>query len=177
MEPRCACRNSGYMLKEELLRFTDQLDKGCVQFSSVAQLCLNLCDPMDCSTSGFSVFLHLPQLAQIHVHRADDAIQPSHPLLSPFSSCPQSFPALVFSSESALLIRWPQYWRFSFSISPSNEYSGLISLRIDWYDLLAVQGTLKSLLQPQFKGINSLVLSFLYDPTLTSIHDCWKNHN
>ena len=148
-----------------------------VQFSSVAQLCLNLCDPMDCSTSGFSVFLHLPQLAQIHVHRADDAIQPSHPLLSPFSSCPQSFPALVFSSESALLIRWPQYWRFSFSISPSNEYSGLISLRIDWYDLLAVQGTLKSLLQPQFKGINSLVLSFLYDPTLTSIHDCWKNHN
>ena len=104
-----------------------------------------------------------------------------HPTLSssvvPFSSCPQSSPALVFSSESALLIRWPKYWRFSFSISPSNEYSGLISVRIDWYDLLAVQGTLKSLLQPQFKGINSSVLSFLYGPTVTSIHDCWKNHN
>ena len=81
----------------------------------------------------------------------------------------------VFSNELALQIRGPKYWTFSFSISPSNEYSGLISLRIDWFDLLAVQGTLKSLLQHQFESTNSLVLSHFYDPTLTSIHDYWKN--
>ena len=83
-----------------------------------------------------------------------------------------------FSNVSVLRIRWPKYWSFSFSVSPSNEYSGLISFRIDWLDLLVVQGTLKSLLQhPQFKSINSSVLSFLYSPTLTSIHDYWKNHS
>ena len=81
----------------------------------------------------------------------------------------------VFSNESTLHMRWPKYWSFSLSISPSNEYSGLISFRIDWLDLLAVQGTLKSLLQtPQFKSINSSALSFLYSPTVTSIHDYWK---
>ena len=100
----------------------------------------------------------------------------------PFSSCPQSFPASrVFSNESALHIRWPKYWSSSFNISPSNEHPGLISFRIDWLDLLAVQGTLKSLLQhhssPQFKSINSSALSFLHSPTLTSIHDYWKNHS
>ena len=81
----------------------------------------------------------------------------------------------VFSNESALAIRWPKYW--SFSISPSNECSGLISFRIDWFDLLAVQGTLKSLLQHQFESISSLVLSLPYGPTLTSIDDYWKNHS
>ena len=85
------------------------------------------------------------------------------------------FPIIrVFSNESAFRIRRPKYWSFSFSNSPSNEYSGLISFRIDWLDLLAVQGTLKNLLQ--FKSISSLALSFLYSPTLTSIHDHWKNH-
>ena len=83
----------------------------------------------------------------------------------------------VFSNESVLLIRWPKYWRFSFSISPSNEYSGLISFRIDWLDLLAVQGTQESSPTPQFKSINSLALSFLYSPTVTSIYNCWKNHS
>ena len=85
----------------------------------------------------------------------------------------------IFSNESVLCIRWPKYWSFSFSISPSNEYPGLISFRMDWLDLLAVQGTLKSLLQqtPQFKSINSSALSFLYSPTLTSIRDHWKNHS
>jgi len=98
-----------------------------------------------------------------------------HPLLL-LSSI---FPSIrVFSSESVLAIRWPKYWSFTFSISPSNEYSGLISFRIDCLDLLAVQGTLKNLLPtPQFKSINSSVLSFLYDPTLISIHDYWKNHS
>ena len=84
----------------------------------------------------------------------------------------------VFSNESILHMRWPKYWSFSFSISPSNEYSGLISFMIDRFDLLVVQGTLNSLLQqPQFKSINSSALSFLYSLTLTSIHDYWKNHS
>ena len=96
----------------------------------------------------------------------------------PFSFCPQVFPSIrVFSNESALPIKWPKYWSFNFRIRPSNEYSVLISSRIDWFDLLAVQETLKSLLQHQFKSIKFLVLSLLYDPTLTSIHGYWKNHS
>ena len=101
---------------------------------------------MDCSTPGFSVHHQLLEFAQTHVHPVRDAIQP-HPLSSlllPLSV----FPGIrVFSNESALHIRWPKYWSFSFSISPSNEYSGLISFRMDWLDLLAVQWILKSLLQ------------------------------
>ena len=119
----------------------------------------------------------LPELTQTHVHQVGDAIQPSLPLLSP-SSPAFSLPSIrVFSNELVLGIRWPEYGSFNFSISPSNEYSGLISFRIDWLDLLAVQGTLKSSPTPQFKSINSLVLSLLYGPTLTSIHDHWKNHS
>ena len=84
----------------------------------------------------------------------------------------------VFSNESTLRMRWPKYWSFSFNIIPSSEHPGLISFRMDWLDLLAVQGTLKSLLQHhKFKSINSSALSFLHSPTLTSIHDHWKNHN
>ena len=106
-----------------------------------------------------------------------------HPTISssviPFSSCLQSFPASgSFSNESVLSIRWRSWWSFSFSISPSNEYLGLISFRMDWSDLLAVQGTLKSLLQHHSsKSINSSVFSLLYGPALTSIHDYWKNHS
>ena len=101
-----------------------------------------------------------------------------HPLLL----LPSIFPSIrVFPNESVLRLRLPKYWSFSFSISPYNEYSGLISFRMDWLDLLAVQGTLESSLnhsfEPQFKSINSLALSFLYSPTLTSIHDHWKNHS
>ena len=113
------------------------------QFSSVTQSSLTLCDPMDCSTPGFPVHHQLPELAQTHVHQVGDAIQPSHSLSSP---CPPAFNLSQhqgFSNESALHIRWPKYW--SFSISSSNEYSGPISIRIDWFDL-AVQGNLKSLL-------------------------------
>ena len=113
------------------------------QFSSASQSCLTLCDPMDCSMQGLPVHHQHPELAQTHVHWVGDAIQPSHPLLSP--SPPASI--RVFSSESILHIRWPKYWSFSFSISSSNEYSGLISFKIDWLDLLAVKGTLKSFLQ------------------------------
>ena len=98
-----------------------------------------------------------------------------HPLLR----LPSIFPSIrVFSNESALCMRWPKYWSFSFSISPSNEHPGLVSFRMDWLDLLAVQGTLNSLLQHHSsKSINSLMLSLLYGPILTSIHDYWKNHS
>ena len=112
---------------------------------SVAQSCLTLCDPTDCSTPGFPVH-HLLECAQTHVHWIDDAIQPSHPLL-PLLLLPSIFLSVrVFSKESALPIMWPKCWSFNFSISPFNEYAGLISCRIDWFDLFAVQGTLKNLL-------------------------------
>ena len=88
----------------------------------------------------------------------------------------QSLPKPM-SNQSVLHNRWPKYWSFSFSICPSNDYSGLISFRMDWLDLLAVQGTQESSATPQFKSVSSLVLSFLYSPTLTSIHDFWKNHS
>ena len=107
----------------------------------------NFCDPLGCSTLGSPVLHYLPEFAQTHVHGVDDAIQPSH-LQSPPSLLPSIFPSFrVFSNESVLPIRWPKDWSFSFSTSPSNEYSGQISFTTDWFDLLAVQGTLKSLLQ------------------------------
>ena len=118
-----------------------------VQFNSVTQLCSTLCEPMNCSTPGFPVHHQLPESTQTRVHWVGDAIQPSHPLLSP-SSPALIFPSIrVFSNESALHIRRPKYWSFTFNISSSNEHPGLISFRMDWLDLLAVQGTLKSLLQ------------------------------
>ena len=117
------------------------------QFSSVAQSCLTLCDPMDCSTPGFPVHHQLPEFTQTHVHWVSDAFQPSHPLSSPLLP-PSIVPSIrVFSNESVLHIRWPKYWSFSFTISLSNEYLGLISFRMDWLGLPAVLGTLKSLLQ------------------------------
>ena len=96
----------------------------------------------------------------------------------PLLFLPSIFPSIrVFSSESALCIRWPKYWSFSFSISPSNEYLGLISVKIHWFDLLAAQGNQESSLAPQFESIISLVFSLLYGPTLTSVHDYQKNHS
>ena len=102
---------------------------------------------MNCSTPGLPVHHQLLEFTQTHVPRVGDAIQPSHPLSSPSPPALNLSSIRVFSNEPALCIRWPKYWSFSFSISPYNEYSGLISFRIDWFDLLAVQGTLKSLLQ------------------------------
>ena len=116
--------------------------------SSIAQSCPTLCDPIDCSMPGFPVHHQLLEPTQTHVHRVSGGIHPSHPLSIPFSSHLQSFPRnRVFSNELILCIRWPKYWSFSFNISPFNAYSGLISFRIDWLGFLAVQGTLKSLLQ------------------------------
>ena len=116
----------------------------------------------------------LPKLMSI-----ESVIPSNHLILSgPLLLLPLIFPSIrVFSNESALHIRWPKYWSFSFSISSSNKHPGLISFRMDWFDLLALQGTLKSSPTPQFKSINSLALSFLYSPILTSIHDHWKNHS
>ena len=111
------------------------------QFSSVAQS--GLCDPMNCGTPGFPVHHQLPELAQTHVHRISDAIQPSHPLSSPSPLAFNLSSIRVFSNESVLCIRWPKYWSFSLSIGPSSEHSGPISFRIDWLDLLAVQGLLR----------------------------------
>ena len=118
-----------------------------IQFSSVTQLCPTLCNPMNYNTPDLLVHHQLLESTQTHVHWVRDAIQPSHPLSSPLL-LPSIFPSIgVFSNESVLHIRWLKYWSFSFSFNPSNEYSGLISFRIDWFDILAVQGTLKSLLQ------------------------------
>ena len=118
-----------------------------VQFSSVAQSCPTLCDPMNRSTPGLPFHHQLPEFTQTHVHRVSDAIQPSHPLSSP--SPPDHNPSQhqSFSNESTLHMRWPKYWSFSLSIIPSEESPGMISFRMDWLDVLAVQGTLKSLLQ------------------------------
>ena len=118
-----------------------------VQFSSVAQSCPTLRDPMNRSTPSLPVHHQLPEFTQTHVHRVSDAIQPSHPLSSPSPPVPNPSQHRVFSSESTLHMRWPKYWSFSFSIIPSKEIPGLIPFRMDWLDLLAVYGTLKSLLQ------------------------------
>ena len=132
---------------------------------------------MDHGTPGFPVLHHLPELAQAHVI---ESVMPSNHLIlcCPLLLLPSIFPSIrVFSNELALCIRWPKYRSFKFSISLSNEYSGLITFRMDWLYLLAVQGTLKSLLQPQLKSINSSAFSFLYGTMLTSLHDYWKNYS
>ena len=147
------------------------------QFSSVAQSCPTLCNSMDCSTPGLHVYHQLLELAQTHVHWDSDAIQPSHPLSSPS-------PPIFNLPQHQGLFQW---------VSSSHQVAKILEFqlqhqafqwifrtdffRIDWLDLLAVQGTFKSSPTSQFKSINSLVLSFLYGPTLTSVHDCWENHS
>ena len=139
--------------------------------SLVTQLCLTPCNPVDCSTPGLPVPHQLLELPQTHIHRVGDAIQPSHPP-SPLLLPPSIFPSIrVFSNESVLCIRWPEYWSFSFSISPSNEYSGPISFRMDWLDILAVQGTLKSLLQHHSSKASILRRSAFFIVQLSFIHD------
>ena len=133
-----------------------------VQFSSVAQSCLTLCDPMHCSRPGFPFHHQLPEHAQL---MSIELVMPSNHLIlcRPLLLPPSIFPSIrVFSNESALHIRWPEYWSFSFNISPSNEYPGLISFRMDWLDLLAVQGTLKSLLQHHSSKASILLRSAFF---------------
>ena len=131
-------------------------------------------------TAARQAFLSITNFRSLLKLMSIKSVMPSNHLIlcHPLHLLPSIFPSIrVFSSESVLPIRWPKYWSFSFSISPSNEYSGLIAFRVDLLDLLAVQGTLRSLPTPQFKSINSSMLSFLYSPILTSIHDYWKNHS
>ena len=143
-----------------------KLQINCCYCCSAAPPCPTLCDPLDCSRLAFSDLHHLPELAQTQVHWVGDAIQPSHPLLSSFP------PAFSLSQHQGLCIRWPKYWSFGFSISPSNEYSGFISFRIDWFDFLA-------------KGLSRVFPNtavqkhqfFNSQPSLWSIHDYWKNHS
>ena len=130
----------------------------------------DLCDPMDCSTPGFPVHHQLSEFTQTHVHRVSDAIQPSHPLLSPSPLTLNISQHQVFSSELVLHIRWQKYWSFSFSINPSNEYSGLISFRIYWLGLLAVQGTLKILLQHHSLKVSIIRCSAFFIVQLSHSH-------
>ena len=160
-----------------------------VQFSSFAQSCPTLCDPMNHSMPGISVHQQLPEVTQTYVHRVDNATQPSHPLLSPSPPAPnpsqhQGLFQWVNSSH-----HWPKYWSFSFSISPSNEHPGLISFRMDYLDLLAVQGTLKSLLQHHsskasiFQHSDFFIVQFSH-PYMTTgkkhsfdwTHLCWQSN-
>ena len=132
---------------------------------------------MDCPTTGFPSFTISRNLLKL---KSIESVMPANHLIlcHPLPLPPSIFPSIrVFSNESVLHIRWPKYRSFSFSFSPSNEYSGLISFRIDWLDLLAVRDSQESSPTPQFKSTNSLALSFLYSPTLPSIHDYWKNHS
>ena len=142
-------------------------------------MCPTLCDPMNRSMPGLPVHHNswsVPKLMSIKL-----AMPSNHLILCrPLFLLPSIFPSIrVFSNESVLRIRWPKYWSFTFNIRPSNEHPGLISFKIDWLDLLAVQGTLKSLLQHHSSKTSVLRCSafFIYSPTLTSLHDCWKNHS
>ena len=147
-----------------------------IQFSSVTHLCPTLRDPMNCSTPGLPIHHQLPgllKLTSIELVMLSSHLILCHPLLI----LPPIPPSIrVFSNESTLHTRWPEYWSFSFNSSPFNEHPGH-SFRMDWLDLLAVRGTLKSLQHHSSKVINSSALIFLHSPTLTSIHDHRKNHS
>ena len=145
--------------------------------SSVTHLCPTLCKPMDYNTPGLPVHHKLPEFTQTHVHWVGDAIQPSHPLSSPSPPALNPSHNQRLTNESVLLIRWPKYWSFGFSISPSNEYSGLISFRMDWLDLLAVQGTLKSLLQHHSSKASILRRSAFFIVQLSHPYNYWKNYS
>ena len=146
-----------------------------VQFCSVTQSCPTLCNLMNRSQASLSITnsRSSPKLMCMK------SVMPSSHLIlcRPLLFLPPIPPSIrVFSSESTLCLMWPKYWSFSFSISHSNEHTGLISFRMDWFDLLAVQGTLKSLLSPHSSKA-SILWRFLHSPTLTSIHDHWENHS
>ena len=158
-----------------MLIYAVQQSESSICCCSVAKLCLTLCDPMECSTPGFPVLHHLLEFAQTHVHWVGDAIQPSHP--RPLPSLPVfSLPSIsVFTNESSLCTMWPKYW--SFSNSPSNEYSGLIFFRTDWFYLLAVQELSRIFSSTTVQKHHSLALILLYGQTLTSVQNYWKNHS
>ena len=149
----------------------------CHELSSVTQPCLTLCDPMDCRTPGLPVHHQLPEFTQTHVHWVGDAIQPSHPLLSP---SPPAFDlaqhqGLFQASGSVFSIRWPKYWSFSFSFSPSNDASKTISFRTGWISLQS-KGLSSVFLQNHSSKASILQHSAFFIIQLSSIHDYWKNY-
>ena len=154
---------------------------GFVICCSVAKSCQTLCNPINYNTPGFPVLLSFTIFWSLLKLMSIELGMPCNHLILCCPSPPALyFPSIrVFSSESALCVRWLKFWSFSFSISPSNEYLGLISFRLDWFDLLAVQGldSQKPSPTPQFKSVSSSALRFLYSLTLRSIHDYWKNHS
>ena len=142
---------------------------------SVAQSCLTLCNPMDCSTPGFPILHYLPGLAQTHVHWASDAIQPSHPL-PPLLLLPSIFPSIrIFPSGSALRIRWPKVWSYSFNISPSNEYRGLISFRMEWLDLSLLVQVFKKNCQLFPLCLWVLHAGWRRSNRYILVHSCWES--
>ena len=141
--PRCGVRL--HSILQEIIVFNKEYMRQSV--SSVTQLCPTLRDPMNHSMPVLPVHHQLPEFTQTRVDQVGDAIQPSHFLSSPSLPAPIPRSIMVFSNETTLRMRWPKYWSFSLSISPYSEHPGLVSFRMDWLDLLAVQGTLKSLLQ------------------------------
>ena len=171
-----------YRVKKQILKeISYKLHQSVI--SSVTQSCPTLSNPMNCSTPSLPVHHHLPEPAQTHVYQAGDAIQPSHPLGLLF--LPSIFSSTrVFSNESVLHIRWPKYWSFSFCISPSNEYAGLISFRTGCFELLAVQAALKSLLQHhsskssilQHSAFFMIQLLHPYMTTRKTIAFCWQSN-
>ena len=143
------------------------------QFSPVPQWCPTLCNPMDCSTPGLPVHHQLLEFTRTPVMPSKHLI-----LYRPLLLLPSILPSIrVFSNESAFRIWWPKYWSFRFNISPSNEHPGLISFRMDWGSPCSPRNSQEFSPIPLFKSIIWLALSFLYSPTLTSIHDHWKNHS
>ena len=147
-----------------------------VQFSSVAQSCLTLCDPMNRSTTGLPV--HHQLWSSLRLMSLESVLPSNHLILCRPLLPPSVFPSVrVFSNRSTLRMRWPKDWSFSISISPSKEYSGLTSFRMDWLGLLAVQGALKSLLQHHSLKVPILWHSAFFIVQLSSIHDHWKNHS
>ena len=148
-----------------------------VQFSSVAHLCPTLCDPMNHSTPGLPVHHQLPEFTQTHVHRVSDAIQPSHPLLSPSPPAPNPSQHQSLFQWVNLRMKWSKYWSFSFSIIPSKEHQGLSPLEWTGWICLQSKGLSRLFSNTTVQSINSLVLHFLYSSTLTWIHDYWKNHS
>ena len=166
----CSLITYGRTLLE--VRYPLQHHRLC-EYCSVTQSCPTLCNPMDCSMPDLPVPHHLLKFAQVHVHWISNAIQPYHALTTSFLH--SIFPSTGDFSSGSAVCRWLKYW--SFSIHPSNEYSGLISLKIDWFALLTVQRFSGVFLAPQFKGINSLVLCLLYGPALTTVCDHWEDHS
>ena len=164
------------LLQTDLISFYFRLNRksGSWKFSSVTQLCLTHWDPMDCSTPGLPVHHQLPEFTQTHVYWVSDAIQPSHPLSSPSSSCLQSFPALGSFQMSQFFTSGGQNIGVSASAenfsSASSEYSGLITFRMDWLDLFAVQGTLKRLLQHHNSKASFLRCSAFFTVQLSHPH-------